>query len=258
MKKSILFTTSVLLSITTVFAQGKVGVNTINPQAVLHVDGAKDNAATGLPSETQAANDFVVTDKGHVGINTTTPKTQFQINLPTSTRPFAVFKNTAHAMEEDALYSYLAFEDKNEKMLGWLGEGSYGKRFGVGARDGYEGILMSGIVNPSMPTSFLKTATVITRGHDDNARIIFEIMDNQNLPTYASYLSIVDAKGNWGLGYGAGKVLTEKLEVNGKIKATSINFSGLPTYANDAAAATGGLTRGDMYKTATGELRIKL
>jgi hypothetical protein len=32
----------------------------------------------------------------------------------------------------------------------------------------------------------------------------------------------------------------------------------LPTYANDAAAGTGGLTIGMIYKTATGELRIKL
>lgn len=51
---------------------------------------------------------------------------------------------------------------------------------------------------------------------------------------------------------------TEKLEVNGTIKATKINFTGLPTYADDAAAAAGGLVAGDCYKTATGELRIKL
>ncbi len=50
----------------------------------------------------------------------------------------------------------------------------------------------------------------------------------------------------------------EKFEVNGTIKATDINFTGLPIYANDAAAGTGGLVAGDVYKTATGELRIKL
>ncbi|MCQ4138766.1 MULTISPECIES: hypothetical protein [unclassified Chryseobacterium] len=48
----------------------------------------------------------------------------------------------------------------------------------------------------------------------------------------------------------------EKLQVLGKIKATNINFTGLPTFANDAAATS--LSSGDMYKTATGELRIKL
>lgn len=32
----------------------------------------------------------------------------------------------------------------------------------------------------------------------------------------------------------------------------------IPTFANDAAAGTGGLVQGTVYKTATGELRIKL
>ena len=50
----------------------------------------------------------------------------------------------------------------------------------------------------------------------------------------------------------------EKLEVNGTIKATDINFTGLATYADDAAAGTGGLVTGDVYKTSTGELRIKV
>jgi len=33
---------------------------------------------------------------------------------------------------------------------------------------------------------------------------------------------------------------------------------GVPTHTDEAAAVTGGLTSGDIYKTATGELRIKL
>ena len=51
---------------------------------------------------------------------------------------------------------------------------------------------------------------------------------------------------------------TNKLEVNGKIKATDINFTGLAIYPDDTAAGLGGLTSGDVYKTSTGELRIKL
>jgi len=50
----------------------------------------------------------------------------------------------------------------------------------------------------------------------------------------------------------------EKLEVNGTIKATDINFTGLATYADDAAAGTGGLVTGDVYKPSTGALRIKV
>lgn len=63
------------------------------------------------------------------------------------------------------------------------------------------------------------------------------------------------AGGNVGIGVSSPG---EKLEVNGTIKATDINFTGLATYADDAAAGTGGLVAGDVYKTLTGELRIKL
>lgn len=37
----------------------------------------------------------------------------------------------------------------------------------------------------------------------------------------------------------------------------SLTLSGIPTYADDAAADAGGLTEGEVYQTATGELRIK-
>jgi hypothetical protein len=65
----------------------------------------------------------------------------------------------------------------------------------------------------------------------------------------------IDSSGNMGIGTSSPG---EKLEVNGTIKATDINFTGLATYADDTAAGTGGLVAGDVYKTSTGELRIKL
>lgn len=36
----------------------------------------------------------------------------------------------------------------------------------------------------------------------------------------------------------------------------TLNLLNLPTYANNAAAVTGGLSVNDVYKTSTGELRI--
>lgn len=42
------------------------------------------------------------------------------------------------------------------------------------------------------------------------------------------------------------------------LSAADFNFSTLPTYANDAAAGAGSLVTGKLYKTATGEIRIKL
>lgn len=41
------------------------------------------------------------------------------------------------------------------------------------------------------------------------------------------------------------------------LRSNSLKLVNLPTYADDAAAGTGGLTAGTVYKTATGELRIK-
>jgi hypothetical protein len=37
-----------------------------------------------------------------------------------------------------------------------------------------------------------------------------------------------------------------------------LNVASLPTYADDATAGAGGLVQGDMYITATGEIRMKL
>lgn len=44
----------------------------------------------------------------------------------------------------------------------------------------------------------------------------------------------------------------------GKVTAATLKLTGLPVYANEAAAIVGGLTTGDVYQTSTGELRIKL
>lgn len=42
------------------------------------------------------------------------------------------------------------------------------------------------------------------------------------------------------------------------VRPDKINMGNLPTFADDSAAGTGGLTSGDLYKTSTGSLRIKL
>jgi hypothetical protein len=41
-----------------------------------------------------------------------------------------------------------------------------------------------------------------------------------------------------------------------RITAATLKLPNLPTYADNAAATSGGLVAGDVYKTATGELRI--
>ena len=42
----------------------------------------------------------------------------------------------------------------------------------------------------------------------------------------------------------------------GPIRGDTLNLTGLSVYADNAAAVAGGLVENDVYKTATGELRI--
>jgi len=49
---------------------------------------------------------------------------------------------------------------------------------------------------------------------------------------------------------------TQQRQNPGPIRANSLNLSGLGVYANNSAAIAGGLVADDVYKTATGELRI--
>ena len=65
-------------------AKSQVGINTANPQGVFHVDGSKDNATTGAPTTTQAANDFIVTSAGNVGIGTASPAASAILDLDVS------------------------------------------------------------------------------------------------------------------------------------------------------------------------------
>ncbi|MBB4805513.1 hypothetical protein HNP38_000785 [Chryseobacterium defluvii] len=75
MKKDILLLLVFLVSFT---ANSQIGINTTNPQAILHIDGAKDNPATGAPSAIQQSNDLAVTSAGRVGIGTIIPTAQLQ------------------------------------------------------------------------------------------------------------------------------------------------------------------------------------
>ncbi|CAA7196528.1 hypothetical protein [Chryseobacterium potabilaquae] len=79
--KSQIFLILVLLSARLL---GQVGINTSNPQDALHIDGAKDNPITGMPSIGQQANDVIATSTGNVGVGTATPSTRLDINSTTA------------------------------------------------------------------------------------------------------------------------------------------------------------------------------
>lgn len=57
----------------------KTGVNTKNPQGVLHVDAKKNNATTGTPSGTQPDDDFIVDANGNIGIGVLAPSTKLHL-----------------------------------------------------------------------------------------------------------------------------------------------------------------------------------
>ena len=66
-----------LLSPAVMYSQ--IGVQTSNPQGTFHVDGAKDNPASGTPSAAQQNNDMVLQKDGNFGLGTTAPENKFQV-----------------------------------------------------------------------------------------------------------------------------------------------------------------------------------
>lgn len=67
------------------YAKAQVGINTSNPQATFHIDGAKDNPTTGSPTSTQIANDVAFTSSGEIGIGTLTPATKLDVRSVNNT-----------------------------------------------------------------------------------------------------------------------------------------------------------------------------
>jgi hypothetical protein len=51
-------------------------------------------------------------------------------------------------------------------------------------------------------------------------------------------------------------VFAEQTRVPGPVQATTLKLTDLAVFADNAAALAGGLAEGDIYRTATGELRI--
>ncbi|WP_294309442.1 hypothetical protein [Chryseobacterium sp. sg2396] len=72
------FTIAIVVLPTIAFSQ--VGINTTNPLGILHIDGAKDNPASGSPTIIQQANDIVTTAEGRLGLGTITPTTRLELS----------------------------------------------------------------------------------------------------------------------------------------------------------------------------------
>ncbi|UKB86298.1 hypothetical protein LF887_11895 [Chryseobacterium sp. MEBOG06] len=69
---------------------GQVGINTPNPKAILHIDGSKNNEATGNISLANQADDVVINSNGFIGIGTNNPTTSIEVKTKgTPTAPIS-------------------------------------------------------------------------------------------------------------------------------------------------------------------------
>jgi hypothetical protein len=91
MKKKVFYTVLLCITFNTAFSQ--IGINTSNPQAQFHIDGAKDNPVSGTPTVAQQANDVVVTQDGRLGVGTNSPTSKMEINSETNDSSGLKFTN---------------------------------------------------------------------------------------------------------------------------------------------------------------------
>lgn len=96
-------------------AQTRTGVQTRNPQGALHVDGKMDNPkGVGVPNNTVASNDIIITDEGKVGVGTLTPKAAMDLRSANNDNAFGLGTTTlAASMAEAGAFRY---EEVNKRL----------------------------------------------------------------------------------------------------------------------------------------------
>lgn len=80
----------------------QVGINTSNPQKKFHVDGNRDNPATGIPNNIQTANDFTIDSNGNVGVGTITPLVKLDLRSAGSNNSLAIGNTSQTATQVSA------------------------------------------------------------------------------------------------------------------------------------------------------------
>lgn len=96
-------------------AQTRTGVQTRNPQGALHVDGKMDNPkGVGIPNNTQASNDVIITDEGKVGVGTLNPKAAMDLRSSNNDNAFGLGTTTLPA--STAAAGAFRYEEVNKRL----------------------------------------------------------------------------------------------------------------------------------------------
>ncbi|PKF73866.1 hypothetical protein [Chryseobacterium sp. PMSZPI] len=81
----------------------QVGIGLLNPQGALHIDGAKDNAATGTPTAAQVANDIIINKTtGFIGAGVLNPQVKLDMRSAGAENALGLSTTTMTAVDAGA------------------------------------------------------------------------------------------------------------------------------------------------------------
>jgi len=262
-------------------SDGKVGIGTASPSAVLHLDGDSSNlgglmlghaGGVGIDSLrlyidannkahiTRGASDKLTIDSaGKVGIGTDSPDEMLELE-----------DGNIRLKRTDDLNSQIHFANNTANM--WSLTGDADNDFVIERRVKSTGAFINKVltIEPAsteamriasdgnvgiggIPVQLATNASPGLTITSNGPYILLQDANNANKTRYIAnntgdfQFGIIDDNG------ASGKTENMRIKSDG-----TINFSNVSTYADDTAAGTGGLVAGDVYKTSTGELRIKL
>ena len=189
---------------------------------------------------------------GNVGIGTGNPAGLLHLSSTGTTRMFIEGNNGRNEIRgSNGNLSFFANQDANASGANniiFYRDGSI-----ESMRISTDGFLGMGTTSPQRPLHIKDPNAALRLQDADGTNQLTEIIQ-QNGITY------FDNRNNTGGGShvfrtfnGTSPETKVVFKPNG-----SINIANCPTFADDSAAGTGGLVAGDVYKTSTGELRIKL
>lgn len=96
-------------------AQTRTGVQTRNPHGALHIDGKMDNPkGVGVPNNTAASNDIIITDEGKVGVGTLTPNAAMDLRSANNDNAFGLGTTSLTASTAGA--GAFRYEEVNKRL----------------------------------------------------------------------------------------------------------------------------------------------